>query len=113
MILRPPVSTRTDTRFPYTTLFRSLADLLAESNRGVIPRGPGVWVLDIGVGANVIYPLLGKAEYGWLFVGSDIDAKAIAVAGAIVPTNPRNGSRVAISPTHHADRYFTRGVSDA
>src|SRR3546814_6926116 len=26
MILRPPKSTRTDTLFPYTTLFRSLAD---------------------------------------------------------------------------------------
>src|SRR3546814_5012239 len=28
MIRRPPRSTRTDTLFPYTTLFRSLADLL-------------------------------------------------------------------------------------
>src|SRR3546814_9220444 len=28
MIRRPPRSTRTDTRFPYTTLFRSLADQL-------------------------------------------------------------------------------------
>src|SRR3546814_15603310 len=27
MILRPPRSTRTDTLFPYTTLFRSLVDL--------------------------------------------------------------------------------------
>src|SRR3546814_2899966 len=27
MIRRPPRSTRTDTLFPYTTLFRSLADL--------------------------------------------------------------------------------------
>src|SRR3546814_3992902 len=29
MILRPPRSTRTDTLFPYTTLFRSLAEALA------------------------------------------------------------------------------------
>src|SRR3546814_224648 len=27
MILRPPISTRTDTLFPYTTLFRSIADV--------------------------------------------------------------------------------------
>src|SRR3546814_3590309 len=27
MIRRPPGSTRTDTRFPYTTLFRSVAEL--------------------------------------------------------------------------------------
>src|SRR3546814_5887619 len=30
MIRRPPRSTRTDTLFPYTTLFRSLADHLGE-----------------------------------------------------------------------------------
>src|SRR3546814_3906002 len=29
MILRPPRSTRTDTLFPYTTLFRSLGELVA------------------------------------------------------------------------------------
>src|SRR3546814_5272515 len=29
MILRPPISTRTDTLFPYTTLFRSIAARLA------------------------------------------------------------------------------------
>src|SRR3546814_3892914 len=31
MIRRPPRSTRTDTRFPYTTLFRSLAAALEEA----------------------------------------------------------------------------------
>src|SRR3546814_3527812 len=29
MIRRPPISTRTDTLFPYTTLFRSFATVLA------------------------------------------------------------------------------------
>src|SRR3546814_10348322 len=33
MIRRPPRSTRTDTLFPYTTLFRSLANLLHEVAR--------------------------------------------------------------------------------
>src|SRR3546814_1857048 len=58
MIRRPPRSTRTDTLFPYTTLFRSpvpgradyvhlLADLLASHNEGTIPRGAAVKVLDI------------------------------------------------------------------
>src|SRR3546814_2641977 len=32
MIRRPPRSTRTDTLFPYTTLFRSLDSLLAPGN---------------------------------------------------------------------------------
>src|SRR3546814_12596469 len=35
MIRRPPRSTRTDTRFPYTTLFRSLINRAPE-----YPRGP-------------------------------------------------------------------------
>jgi 23S rRNA (adenine1618-N6)-methyltransferase len=41
-----------------------IADLLAESNNGIIPRS---WVqgLDIGIGANCIYPIIGNAEYGW------------------------------------------------
>src|SRR3546814_5443898 len=33
MIRRPPRSTRTDTLFPYTTLFRSLADVRAARER--------------------------------------------------------------------------------
>src|SRR3546814_3943571 len=36
MIRRPPRSTRTDTLFPYTTLFRSLG-----ARRGVSERQPG------------------------------------------------------------------------
>src|SRR3546814_16989545 len=35
MIRRPPISTRTDTLFPYTTLFRSYA----ESNENLVPYG--------------------------------------------------------------------------
>src|SRR3546814_19859817 len=35
MIRRPPRSTRTDTLFPYTTLFRSLADHIALHEAGL------------------------------------------------------------------------------
>src|SRR3546814_11929791 len=35
-ILRPPRSTRTDTLFPYTTLFRSVE----VGDRGIVARGP-------------------------------------------------------------------------
>src|SRR3546814_12528411 len=40
MIRRPPRSTRTDTLFPYTTLFRSLGGLVARvlSERGLAQR---------------------------------------------------------------------------
>jgi 23S rRNA (adenine1618-N6)-methyltransferase len=83
--LCPPVPGRADH-------LHYLADLLAELNGGVIPRGDSIRVLDIGVGANCIYPLIGQHEYGWQFVGTDIDAVAIANAQKIVDANSLSDS---------------------
>ena len=44
-------------------------------------------VLDVGTGANLVYPLIGHAEYGWRFVGSDIERGALASAQAIIDAN--------------------------
>ena len=49
---------------------------------GTIPRGPGVRALDVGVGANCVYPIIGRSVYGWRFVGSDIDPQALQAARA-------------------------------
>lgn len=65
-----------------------IADLLAIDNQGVIPTGNKIRCLDIGVGANCIYPLIGNSLYGWSFTGTDIDRVAIANAKAIVSQNP-------------------------
>ncbi|MFZ3205465.1 MAG: 23S rRNA (adenine(1618)-N(6))-methyltransferase RlmF [Pseudomonas sp.] len=78
--LCPPIPGRAD-------YLHYLADLLASCNGGEIPRGAQVRALDIGVGANCIYPLLGNREYAWKFLGSDIDANTIASAKAIVQSN--------------------------
>ncbi|WPC04165.1 23S rRNA (adenine(1618)-N(6))-methyltransferase RlmF [Pseudomonas benzenivorans] len=78
--LCPPIPGRAD-------YLHYLADLLAEDCAGTIPRGPRVRALDIGVGANCIYPLLGQREYGWRFLGADIATSAIASAQAIVQAN--------------------------
>ncbi len=51
-------------------------------------RGKAIRVLDLGTGANLVYPLLGHAEYGWSFVGTDIDANAIQAARSILAANP-------------------------
>ncbi len=45
-------------------------------------------VLDIGVGANCIYPLIGQHEYGWRFTGTDTSEEAIRSASAIIDANP-------------------------
>jgi 23S rRNA (adenine1618-N6)-methyltransferase len=78
--LCPPIPGRAD-------YLHYLADLLSESNGGNIPRGESVRVLDIGVGANCIYPLIGHATYGWQFVGTDIDAVALENAQTILNAN--------------------------
>jgi len=44
-------------------------------------------VLDIGTGANCIYPLLGAQEYNWTFTASDIDAVALKNAKSIISKN--------------------------
>ncbi|BDU68383.1 ribosomal RNA large subunit methyltransferase F [Geothrix oryzae] len=93
--LCPPVPGRAD-------YLHHLADLLAASNGGAIPRGPGVRVLDVGVGANAIYPLVGHGEYGWSFVGSDIDAAALASAARILAANP--GLETVITLRRQPDR---------
>lgn len=71
--LCPPIPGRAD-------YLHSIADLLASCHGGVIPRGESIRVLDIGVGASCIYPLIGHHEYGWKFVGSECDLKAFASA---------------------------------
>ena len=78
--LCPPIPGRAD-------YVHYLADLLGSVNAGVIPHGPSVRVLDIGVGANAIYPLIGHRDYGWHFVGVDIDPIAINNAQRILNTN--------------------------
>ena len=44
-------------------------------------------ILDIGCGANVIYPLLGTALYNWKFCGSDIDESSLKAAQTIINSN--------------------------
>lgn len=78
--LCPPIPGRAD-------YIHYMADLLAVANGGIIPRGKSVRVLDIGVGANCIYPIIGKKEYGWDFVGTDTDHLAIRSANNIVEAN--------------------------
>ncbi|MGU3522100.1 23S rRNA (adenine(1618)-N(6))-methyltransferase RlmF [Enterobacteriaceae bacterium C23F] len=77
--LCPPVPGRAD-------YMHHLADLLAESSGGKVPNGASI--LDIGTGANLIYPLIGSHEYGWRFTGTEVNAEAIAAAQAIIEANP-------------------------
>ena len=97
--LCPPIPSRAD-------YLHTLADLLASCNNESIPRGPKVRVLDIGVGANCIYPIIGQAEYDWSFVGSDIDPLALASAQAIVQANANLQGKVELRQQASAQQIF-------
>ena len=76
--LCPPIPGRAD-------YIHNIADLLNENTGAVNSRIKRV--LDVGVGANCVYPIIGAKEYGWHFVGTDIDTKAIESAMKIVEKN--------------------------
>lgn len=69
--LCPPIPGRAD-------YILHIADLLAnESNGGKIPRGQKCTILDVGIGASAIYPILGNALFDWSFIGSDINTNSL------------------------------------
>lgn len=79
--LCPPIPGRAD-------YIHYLADVLAAANKDNLPAGSNIKVLDIGTGANCIYPIIGTKEYGWSFVGSEVDATAVSAAKALIENNP-------------------------
>jgi len=79
--LCPPIPGRAD-------YIHYASDLLASCNKQIIPKGKKIKVLDVGVGANCVYPIIGHQEYGWNFVGSEIDEIAIRAADNIINVNP-------------------------
>ncbi len=97
--LCPPIPGRAD-------YVHHAADLLAIDHGGTIPRGPAVRVLDIGVGANCIYPLIGHHEYGWRFVGSDCDAVALGAAQKIVDENAGLAAVIELRQQSSAQKIF-------
>lgn len=78
--LCPPIPGRAD-------YIHHLADRMSDF---LSKRKDEINVLDIGVGANCIYPIIGNYEYGWKFVGSDIDVEALENAQKIIDQNQLN-----------------------
>ncbi|MBD0724529.1 23S rRNA (adenine(1618)-N(6))-methyltransferase [Flavobacterium sp. L1I52] len=80
--LCPPIPGRAD-------YIHYIADLLAESNNGNIPMGIEIEGLDIGTGANCIYPIIGNSVYDWSFVCTDIDEISLENCTKIIEANPK------------------------
>ncbi|NJB85619.1 23S rRNA (adenine1618-N6)-methyltransferase [Lewinella marina] len=90
--LVPPLPGRLD-------YIHTIADLLPKAQR----------VLDIGTGASVIYPILGVGEYGWSFVGSEVNPDSVRVARAIVKFNPKLRRHIEIRQQEESAFIF-RGI---
>ncbi|MDK9556863.1 23S rRNA (adenine(1618)-N(6))-methyltransferase RlmF [Marinobacter sp. M216] len=72
--LCPPIPGRAD-------YIHYIADLLG-------PEQPNIKLLDIGTGANGIYPILACQIYGWQCVGSDINTQSLENVATIIANNP-------------------------
>ena len=84
-----------------------LADLLGSGTDGAgVPRGPTTAVLDIGTGASCIYPLIGAREYGWRFVGSEVNAAACRWATDLVTAHPEVSGLIRIRQQPAAAQCF-------
>ncbi|MDE1350277.1 23S rRNA (adenine(1618)-N(6))-methyltransferase RlmF [Vibrio aestuarianus] len=77
--LCPPIPGRAD-------YIHRVADLLLEECAEL--KHQQVTALDIGVGANCIYPIVGVSEYGWRYIGSDVDPVSVKTAHLIATGNP-------------------------
>ena len=98
--LCPPIPGRAD-------YIHHLADLLAQSNGGRSPKSAKINVLDIGTGANLIYPILGNSIYDWNFVGSELNPKAIKSAEQILVKNPQFQGKIELRPQPDSSKIFS------
>ncbi len=87
--LCPPIPGRAD-------YVLHVGDLLARDYSRKVPQGAEIRVLDVGTGANLVYPILGTRLFGWSFVGTEIELKALSNAAEIIASNSRLVDLVAL-----------------
>lgn len=101
--LCPPIPGRAD-------YIHYVADLLGYDEQA--SSQPAISMLDIGTGANGIYPLLAGQIYGWRSVGSDINAQSLENVRAILASNPQLESRIEVR-TQQDKNHFFEGIVQA
>lgn len=89
--LCPPIPGRAD-------YIHYIADLLSEREN--------IHVLDIGTGANMIYPIIGSQTYGWNYTASDIDPKSIENAQRILDSNENLKNKVKLKLQEDKNHIF-------
>lgn len=95
--LCPPIPGRVD-------YIHYLSDLIGDRKK--------VRVLDIGTGANMIYPILGSSVYSWSYVATDIDEKSIENARKIIEKNQRLKGMVTLRLQEDKNSIFKGIIGD-
>ena len=96
--LCPPIPGRVDYLY-------YLNDLLPELN------DRNASVLDIGTGANLIYPILGSRLFNWRFVASDIDNIAVNCAKQLAKVNKGLDKQIKVRQQTDASKIFANIIS--
>ena len=97
--LCPPIPGRAD-------YIHYAADLLTTSNKNRLPKGKNVKVLDVGTGANIVYPIIGHVSYGWHFVASEINDQSFQAAKSNIQNNPCLDGQVKVVKQSNAQQIF-------
>ncbi len=97
--LCPPIPGRAD-------YVHYIADLLIQNNNGKLPIGEKITCLDIGTGANLVYPIIGVAEYNWHFIASEIEQKSIQNAQLIIDNNAFLQSNIELKHQSNKNNIF-------
>lgn len=102
--LCPPIPGRVD-------YIHYVAELLGigEPSMNQADSQPNITLLDIGTGANGIYPILACQIYGWHCVGSDINAQSLENVASILARNPKLKERFTLRTQHDKHQMF-RGI---
>jgi 23S rRNA (adenine1618-N6)-methyltransferase len=100
--LCPPIPGRAD-------YVHYIADLIAEQ-QPEIPTGTSVRGLDIGTGANLVYPLIAHKSYGWKMLGTDINQDSLENAQHILNHNPDLSSFIQLKKQPNPDYIFKNNI---
>jgi 23S rRNA (adenine1618-N6)-methyltransferase len=103
--LCPPIPGRAD-------YIHCLADLLSTTNKNKLPKNKLIKALDIGTGANGVYPLIGVSEYAWHFVACDINPSALENVQRILNANPKHAEKIELRLQSHPQAIFKNIIKE-
>lgn len=100
--LCPPIPGRADYLYHLNDLLKN-DERLAKLSKA---HSDTLTLLDVGTGANVIYPIIGVRAFNWHFVASDIDRGSIKNAQTIVDQNPLLESSIELRHQSNKRHFF-------